>query len=238
MRFFNFILAVLYISIISFESIASELAQPIPEAAPSTAKAKLPFCVSDPNEISKIQSMIKANSKTENKYLGYRRALQSDSDLELFARLVYSETLAANCPENNSKISKLIAESIGNRIQKRSHAKLSQNESPTKSVVFQRDQFASSLNVYSESKFQEFLCPKDERLWSDVFEYVQKTLAGKISNSLLNPDSVNYFLYKHSARWTKEPKDWSALKEDPKSSADKDQNLRSCIRFFENPGWK
>lgn len=180
----------------------------------------LPHCVNQISDIDAIKAKIKANSKTASKYDGYKKALASDSDTELAARLVYAETKATRCEKLNSKVVPVITEVIANRI------KIHQGD--IKSVIFQRDQFSSSLNIYDESNYKDFLCPDDEILWNQVYNETHMAL----SNRKMGTDTVNYFLYKHSPRWTKEP--WK-LEED--QSLAKGQT-RDCIRAFKNPRFK
>jgi hypothetical protein len=47
--------------------------------------------------------------------------------------------------------------------------------------------------------------------------------------------AYNYFLYKHSVRWSKEPDSWKKYSEDKTGAS---EALRSCIRAFKIPGWK
>lgn len=181
---------------------------------------QLPHCVNESSEIDAIKAKIKANSKTANKYDGYKKVLSSDSDIQLAARLVYAETKATRCEKLNAQIVPVISEVIANRVKIR--------KGDIKSVVFQRDQFASSLNIYDESNYKDFLCPDDDILWNQVYNETYMALA----NKKMGTDTVNYFLYKHSPRWTKEP--WK-LEEDKalaKGSA------RDCIRAFKNPNFK
>ena len=180
----------------------------------------LPHCVNQASDVDAIKAKMKANSKTANKYDGYKKALASDSDTELAARLVYAETKATRCEKLNSKVVPVITEVIANRIKIRS--------GDIKSVVFQRDQFASSLNIYDESNYKDFLCPDDEILWNQVYNETHMAL----SNRRMGNDTVNYFLYKHSPRWTKEP--WK-LAEDKELAKG---NVRDCIRAFKNPNFK
>lgn len=186
------------------------------------AISHLPRCINNENEIKQIQEIQRTNSKNKFKYEGYRKALTESSDTELVARLVYAETLGANCPELSVQIAPKIAAVIANRIKIR--------KGDARSVVFQRDQFSSSLNNYSESHYRDFLCPKDEKLWAQVLVFSNKALAGELPS--LSADTVNYFLYQHSSKWPKEPWD---LKEDSLNSP---LEMRKCIRFFHAPGWK
>ncbi|MES2802153.1 MAG: hypothetical protein V4654_06645 [Bdellovibrionota bacterium] len=188
-------------------------------AAKKSTGAKLPHCINDPTEIEAIKAKIKANSKTSNKYAGYKQALESDSDVELTARLVYAETKATNCEQKNNEIVPVIAQVIANRVKIR--------KGDVKSVIFQRDQFASSLNIYDESNYKDFLCPNDSSLWSKAYDESSLALSDKTQGT----DTVNYFLYKHSPRWTKEP--WK-LEEDTSLA----KGVRECIRTFKNSNFK
>ncbi len=180
----------------------------------------LPHCVESAEEVEAIKAKIKANSKTPNKYDGYKKAFASDSDVQLAARLIYAETKATRCEKQNDQVVQVIATVIGNRVKIR--------KGDVKSVVFQRDQFASSLNIYDESNYKDFMCPDDQILWQKAFTEAYSAL----SNKSMGTDTVNYFLYKHSPRWTKEP--WK-LEEDKDLAKG---NVRDCIRAFKNPAFK
>ncbi|MCM2352137.1 MAG: cell wall hydrolase [Pseudobdellovibrio sp.] len=186
----------------------------------SDGSDRLPHCVSEVRDIEIIKNKIKLNSKNDNKYDGYKEAFASDSDAELMARLIYAETKATKCEKLNSSIVPVITKVISNRVKTK--------KGDVKAVVFERDQFASSLNIYSESNYKDFLCPNDSKLWAMALNEASEALADKATPTA----TVNYFLYKHSARWTKEP--WS-LDED--TSLVKG-SVRDCIKAFKNPGYK
>ncbi|HEX4922997.1 MAG TPA: hypothetical protein VFV50_02890 [Bdellovibrionales bacterium] len=169
-----------------------------------------------------VQATAKANATNDAKYDGYKKLLEDEDRVSLMARLVYAETAAANCPALAEKIAPLIAEAIGNRIRKRS--------GDVSRVVYQRNQFSSSLNIYTESRYREFLCPKDLALWATAFVSAEAELARKAPKRL-SPDSVNYYLFKHSPRF-KFP-NWK-LAEDRGHG----EELRPCIRFFKVPKWR
>jgi hypothetical protein len=194
-------------------------------AGAKSAVPSLPKCIDDEKEIEKIKSTIKANVKTKFKYNGYRAALHSESESDLLARLAYSETVAANCPDLNTKIAPLIVAAITNRIRFR--------KGDVRSVVFERDQFASSLNIYAESRYQDFLCPKDVALWTMISAKAKSSMGNQSEvNDFLSDDTVNYFLYKHSPKWTKEP--WKLNEDKTKIELP----IQNCIRFFHNPQWR
>lgn len=113
----------------------------------------LPKCIDDEKTVKDIKSTMKANLDSEHKYNGYKDALQSSTDLEVASRLAYAEVLAANCSKHNSQIIRPITEVIANRIA------LKKND--IRKVVFQRNQFASSLNNYCSSRYKDFMCPTD-----------------------------------------------------------------------------
>lgn len=183
MHFISFILA-------SF-AIAGEMGQS--NKGTPTASGTLPKCVDAPAEIEAIHAIMKANSKTAHKYDGYKKAFGSSSENEVLARLIYAETLAANCPSDTAKIAPVVAGVIKNRVTQKTNAF---------DVVFERDQFASSLNNYSESRYKDFLCPKDSALWKTVQAEVQR------KDSILPANALNYYFFKHSTKF--QPPAWAA----------------------------
>ncbi len=195
----------------------------------ASAAKKLPLCVSDEAAIERVIAIQKANPKNPNKYDGYREVLKGSSSVELVARLAYAETLAANCPELNLKMAPLIVESIANRVRIR--------KGDVKSVVYQRDQYASSMNIYQESRYRDFLCPRDPELWDAVVTAVENALASAGGSQVLAPDAVHYYFYKHSERhkvpeWASDKSEWK-VSEVPESSL-----IHPCVRFFRNPRWR
>lgn len=179
-------------------------------------KFALPKCVNDAAQIEKILATERANPKSNHKYDGFKSAFESESDTNILARLIYSETLAANCPEAQVKIAPLIGGVIANRIKIR--------KGKARDVVFQRDQFASSFNNYQESRYRDLLCPQDQNLWTLAVQ----SASGNLKTPLTS-DTVNYYLYKHSSRF-KAP-NWR-LTEFPVN-----EPIQDCIRFFRNPSW-
>lgn len=185
--------------------------------------ADLPRCVNSEGDIAEIQAAQKTNAKTSRKYEGYRNALRNDTPLEMAARLAYAETMAANCPKQADQIADLITSVIGNRVRIRG--------GDVHGVIFQRDQFASSLNIYSESRYRDFLCPKNAELWKAVFVKMSVNLAESKPTAPIPTDAVNYYLYRHSHRFA--APNWK-LEEVPSA----DEETRECIRVFRNPRWK
>lgn len=190
--------------------------------ATHNARPALPYCINSSSDLAQIRDTQRANAKASSKYDGYRNILHGTTDLELATRLAYAETLAANCPDDQEEVIDLVASVIGNRIRVR--------RGDVRSVVFQRDQFSSSLNIYPESRYREFLCPDDGKLWSKVLAKMQANLADSPGSALPN-DAMNYYLYRHSERF-KAP-DWKL-----EEAAVHDGKIQDCIRIFRNPTWK
>ncbi len=196
--------------------------------------AKLPYCFEGEGDLNEIFETQKMNSKNKFKYDGYKRVFRGEgpdskgkslvSEREVFARLVYAEALAAECKGGDSEAVKIIAEVISNRIEKR--------KGRVGDVIFERDQFASSLNRYSESKYKEFLCPKNLKMWEMADKKVLELLANPKSNSL-PADTFNYYFFLHSTRFNA-PK-WT---EAYQSAAVLNSESKKCLEAYKNPGWK
>jgi hypothetical protein len=213
----------LFFTSLSSTVFANEIAANLSnDSITSVASEQLPKCV-DGEQKDSIRQFIKANKNSLNKYAKMTEALVSDSDQELMSRLIYAETLAANCPQENQKIAEAISLVVRNRVKKRNSVK---------SVVFQKDQFASSLNVYEESRINDFLCPKDQKLWQAVVNSISRDRTFKNNINSSDPTSVmHYFLYNHSPRFKKEPwtmKEYSFREGGPSSQ---------CLRVFINENW-
>lgn len=185
--------------------------------------SNLPPCVDAESALAEVRSALAANAKSPAKYDGYRHLLRAATPLELATRLAYAETLAANCPARNEPVADIVATVIGNRIRARG--------GDIASVVFQRDQFASSLNIYPESRFRDFLCPNDGELWRSVEAKMHARLEDPAANASMPGDAMNYYLYLHSPRFAAPA--WK-LEEVPNADA----ATRACIRAFRVPNWK
>jgi len=216
-------------ALILFVSIETGLAQPLAAEAITPAlksdapQANLPRCVDSEVDIAEIRRVQKANDKTSHKYDGYRKALHADTDLELAARLAYAETLAANCQQQEDQVATLISGVIGNRVRIR--------RGDVAGVVFQRNQFSSSLNIYPESRYRNFLCPDNDGLWKKTAAQVRANLEAPKQGEPIPKDAVNYYLYRHSNRFKSVV--WK-LEEVPVT----DDKTRECIRVFRDSGWK
>lgn len=210
-------------SFIVFLLIGAASAQPSDVAKGSKSSAPqpgatLPRCYDDGQTIQEIKDTQTANAKSKFKYDGFRKALSTVDDTELLARLTYAETLAANCPTKSKDVADVVAQVITNRIQKRKGA--------TRDVIFEPNQFASSLNFYDESRVRDFLCPKDAGLWTHVAKAVRQT-------SKAPSDATNYYFFQHSKRFN--PPAWTT-KLEPAQSV-KDDN-GPCVVAYYNPTWK
>ena len=190
-------------------------------APPNTTS--LPRCFDDRREIETVLQTIDLNKRNSNKYDGYKKILNNSSDPELLARLAYAETIAANCPGENSQIAPVVAGVIRNRAVTR--------KGEAASVVFDLNQFSSSLHNYTDSRFREFLCPKDLVLWRIVFSEVQKT------DSSFSSKAYQYYFFRHSdgfqaPSWALGPK---AL---PHVIVPISEGEKPCVRAYINPQWR
>ncbi|MBK8204547.1 MAG: hypothetical protein IPK68_20330 [Bdellovibrionales bacterium] len=189
----------------------------------------LPKCFDRDADLDKIKNYQKNNSRNEYKYKGYIELFDQSAvdDEELLARLIYTETLAAHCPEQQEEPAlRTIAEVILSRIEKRS--------GDIRKVIFERDQFASSLNIYQESGYKDFLCPKSLSLWQKTKEKLRLLRSGTEKNSLSNT-AYNYYLFKHSTRF--KPPEWTRTLQAEKKLSNADANS-ICMAAYSNPQWK
>lgn len=122
-------------------------------------------------------------------------------ELELVARLVYAETLAANCPDKNQEMSEGIAAVILNRVrafEERGKA------DAYRRVVFGKMQFASSLHFYSNAQWKAFTCPTDQAFYRSVYETVVKMNNGELKNAKY-ASGTHYYLHHHFKRFQDQP---------------------------------
>lgn len=186
--------------------------------------SSMPLCVNEKSELDEIETAYKAKN-TPTKYDRMKKALESDSDETLQARLVYAETLAAHCPEFNQLVASPIAAVVRNRIRAQG--------GDAKKVVFQKDQFASSVNIYdidgkkdglppARSNWKEFLCPSDAKTWALALDAVLTKKAG------LPDDVYNYYLFRHSGRFVPKPGSWP-LKDAVKFEGH--EKFVDCVKF-------
>lgn len=177
-------------------------------------------CHDDPDDLQANKAQQKKFRKKPKKYDAYKKILSQSTDQEIVARLVYAEVLAAKCPRHNKELYPAISHTLHNRIKAA--------KGDVKSVVFRRDQFASSMNVYGASQFREFLCPKkDPALFSRVSRYVSSVLSGEKENPFPS-NAVNYYLHQHWGSYkpneTKWGKTWA-----------KQLEVSDCATFYLKP---
>ncbi|MEK6556578.1 MAG: hypothetical protein AABZ31_15115 [Bdellovibrionota bacterium] len=189
----------------------------LPQA--SLAGAGLPTCVNDQATLQTIIRIQKANKNNNAKYDGYREFLKDDG-AALLARLAYAETLAAECPTLNYEILPGIVDVIANRAAMR--------QDNVKSVVYQRDQFASSLNIYKKSRYLDFLCPKDAKLWAAALETAEKSLYN--GAAVLPRNAFNYYFYLHDPKWP--VPEWANYKKHQPVKTPNFNKIQKCIRYF------
>ena len=170
----------------------------------------MPKCIDTAKDLESIAAWEKANAKTNFKYEAMKRLLTSSTDEEIESRLIYSEVNAAHCPEFNQDLIAPIAVVIDHRIEK-AHGQV-------RATIFARDQFASSLNIYPESGWKEFLCPSNAKLWQAVQSRKPGSVAVKANN---------YYLYRHSLKF--KPPVWA---QKTPMSFQGSQKITSCLRLF------
>jgi hypothetical protein len=215
-----------------FSPVHAEVTATGKKAGPGPAQStndSLPKCFDGNSDLEKIKTSQKNNPRNEYKYQGYTQLFDQSAidDEEILTRLIYAETLSANCPEKEDSTLQLIAEVILRRIEKR--------RGQIRQVVFERDQFASSLNIYQESGYMNFLCPKSPELWKKAKKSLGllRSGAGSEMNSL-SSTAYNYYLFKHSTRF--KPPEWTRTFQEIKKV-----NLDAtsiCVAAYSNPQWK
>lgn len=221
---------VMSLLLFNFSPLHAEVTATGRKAIPGTVQSandSLPKCFDGNSDLENIKTYQKNNSRNEYKYQGYTQLFDQSAvdDEEILTRLIYAETLAANCPEQEDLALRTIAEVILRRIEKR--------RGQIRQVVFERDQFASSLNIYQESSYAHFLCPKSHELWKKAKKSVSLLRSGTEKNSLSNT-AYNYYLFKHSTRF--KPPEWTRTFQEVKK-VNLDANS-ICIAAYSNPQWK
>lgn len=190
---------------------------------PVKSEVLMPACIEDETTIQNLKETMRVNKSNSQKYDKYKSIFQNSSDKEILARLIYAETKAAHCETHNPQVMSLITQVILNRVKKRN--------GDIKSVIYQRDQFASSMNVYDGSQYRDFLCPKDSMLWRSVENQIH--IQSKKDSMNVSSNTYNYFFYKHNPKWTKAP--WDYEEDRPESYP---SEVFECIKTFKVPNWK
>lgn len=207
-----------------------------------TAGSSLPKCFDKESHYQAIKKIQRANNKAaravakkavsgrvrepSKKYDGYRELFRKEAvdEDEILHRLIYAEVVAGHCGQDQSQAVTLVAEVIHNRIRRR--------EGKIGSVVFGYNQFASSLNMYQESAYKDFLCPKDPVLWAEVKKQSNGLRTGKQQPSLAK-DAYHYYLFKHSTRF--QPPAWTKTYPVAGQVASTDG---LCVVSYTNSKWK
>ena len=117
------------------------------------------------------------------------------------ARLATAEVASAQCPELNETLSPRSSEPFSMFGWKCNTAK---------PVVFRRDQFASSMNIYAHSAYPVFLCPSSRHgeLYQKAFKTFRLMEKGAYKNPLPTA-SVNYYLHLHFGQYRPNPTQWA-----------------------------
>lgn len=115
------------------------------------------------------------------------------SEDELVIRLIYSESLAANCSKDNDDA---VVESIAWVLKNRLEFKRKIYGENYSEIVFKKFQFRSSFGRYDVAKRLQFLCPKNER--GDLYIKARKIWTRiKYSSKNPIPNVRHYFLMEH-----------------------------------------
>ena len=186
-----------------FCSVLLVLALITPAMADQPSSEHKPVCY--PLESPAVQDMIRiqrSHRKDDRKYEGYRTLFKDVTDTELLARLATAEVASAQCPELNETLLAAVIGTLFNR--------LGGNVNTAKPVVFRRDQFASSMNIYAHSAYPVFLCPSSRHgeLYQKAFKTFRLMEKGAYKNPLPTA-SVNYYLHLHFGQYRPNPTQWA-----------------------------
>lgn len=239
--------AILLVVTTFYHSNSQETKTASPKQIGSTSDS-LPQCFDSEAQIAELKDSIAANKKKPTKYRYYRNLLKGESIEVLMARLVYAETLAAKCPIHNTAMVPNIATVIANRLNKRAPNTSSDKEKKQKDTLFERDQFASSLNIYKYSEYKAFLCPTNTELWSLALKSTQDALNNPPSDKWKN--TFHYYFYEHTKNLAENDKvlqqpikpngppapDWTRVYAE--NTTDTNPERQQCVRFFDNSKWK
>lgn len=172
-----------------------------------------------------------------------KQQMQNLSDDEIYTRLIFSESLAANCGGKLSKESvDVVTQGIASVIRNRLAAKNEKKYGLDAQVVFKPYQFRSTTGSCDVAKRKEFLCPSQagqenwKALWQSASQAWQKI---KKQGSTIG-DAKMYFLSEHF----NESKDCAQFKGkqpawvDPKKlvTATKPAEAKAyqCVQFYKD----
>lgn len=183
--------------------ICAEISQDLVQS-PATSSNQLPDCI----DRKRIDPSLSNESR-------YESLLTDSTSKEMLARLIYSETVAAKCPEENQQVMSTITQVLLNRIDKKN--------GDINAVIYEPNQFPISIEKNSEN----FLCPKDINLWNSIVSQID--LQMRKDKRKLHADTIFYHLYKSSPQISN--KKWlQGLQNEDRSTLD--EKGRSCIRAF------
>lgn len=226
-QFFVLVIVVFTALSVVAETAGSGQGAGLSSASAATGMSQMPRCFDEAKDLEEIQAVQKANRKSAHKYDGYRKLFEKAalSDDEILSRLIYAEVVAGGCGKKDSlNAITPITEVIVNRVAKRG--------GDIRSVVFERDQFASSLNIYSESAYEHFLCPKNSEIWQKVVQVANDLRSGR-QKAEMPTDTVHYYLFQHSTRF--QPPGWTKTFS-PSGQVGSESGL--CVVAYSNPQWK
>lgn len=203
-----------------------------------------------------------SNKKTNPhpRYNEYMRSLRNVSASELAARLAYTEIKEAGCEEHIGTIRPYVVETILNRMETRKAALFPgetrsvhelNNQDKKKlaeSVIFQYQQFASSLHRYKKTKsgvmnegYKLFLCPPQDELFNQINDEIGEFFSSGQRTRNHPSDTYNYYLYAHAPEVFVNPPDWAnenSSKYLPEVTSGTSSSLRRCFRAFRESRYK
>ena len=198
------------------------------------------------------------------RYEAYLRSLRASSGSDIVARLAYAELKEAKCDQHIELIRPVILESIYNRLETRKTELFPGETRPVhelnyqlqkrlvESVVFQHQQYASSLHRYrisprSESPvrvsdgYQNFLCPPQDELFGQIKGETDEYFRSGQRTREYPSDMHNYYLYEHAPEvFTTLPEwaDYSRGTSLPEATTSLNADLRRCYRAFREPAYR
>ncbi|HBL18909.1 MAG TPA: hypothetical protein DD417_19645 [Elusimicrobia bacterium] len=165
------------------------------------------------------------------------------TDAELAARLVYAEALATGCSGEAflPKIVRGIAWVVASRVRasEKSPAAARRFGKGVRGVVFQPGQFDSTLSTrYSLSRWKDFLCPRDAKVWALARDAVRAGFAPGAAGPFAGRSATGVYYYRHFDPWpaAKRPPvpAWAAPDRQNRLRfpGAEDPALDACIGFF------
>lgn len=151
-------------------------------------------------------------------------------DRELMTRLVYAESLAANCPQSKDDVSRAIARVVWTRVRLFDEKKMSE---PYKRTVFGKKQFASALHAYRHSQWKEFICPTHTEFFRNIQSYVESLHSS--AQALSSKAGTHYYLHRHYGAFRTHP--WGKKARLEEMVGDKCLGVYEVDKAFLNAGY-